>query len=253
MTTLLFYQTPVPLNAATYPHLRVRPTNGDYRFAAHTNAVPLAAVEFFDVAREWPIVFTDDEQSYPVMLCGLRHQENLLLGADGSWQGRYVPAFVRRYPFVLGERPDGKNFDVYIDEGYAGINSDDGERLFNDAGNPTPHLKLTLDFLSQFQGEIERTTRFVERLKALDLLLPRRLEVGRPGQPPRTLQGFRVVDEARLQALDDAALLALARSGQLAWIHAHLMSLRNVAALAERQDKIAAPEETPAIDAVASQ
>jgi len=237
MTTLLFYQTPMPLNATTSPRRRVRPPHGDYRFAANTNAVPLAAVEFFDVAREYPIVFTDDEKPYPVMLSGVRHQQNLLVGADGSWQGRYVPAFVRRYPFVLGERPDGRNFDVYIDEGYAGIDSDDGERLFNDAGSPTPYLQQTLEFLSQFQGKIERTTHFVARLKEQDLLVPRRLEVGRPGQPPSVLQGFRVVDEAKLATLDDAALLALARSGLLAWIHAHLMSLRNVAALAERQDK----------------
>lgn len=250
MTTLLFYQTPVPLNAATYPRLRVRPTNGNYRFAANTNAVPLAVVEFFDVAREWPIVFTDDDKPYPVMLSGVRHQQNLLVGTDGSWQGRYVPAFVRRYPFVLGERPGRKDFDVYIDEGYDGINSDDGERLFDDDGSPTPPLKLALEFLSQFQGEIERTTRFVERLKELDLLVPRRLEVGRPGQSPCVLQGFCIVDEAKLQALDDAALLTLARGGQLAWIHAHLMSLRNVAALAERQDKITAPAETPAVETV---
>ena len=237
MTTLLFYQTPVPLSAATYPRLRVRPCHGDYRFAATTNAVPLAAVEFFDVAREWPIVFTDDEKPYPVMLCGLRDRENLLLGADGSWQGRYVPAFVRRYPFVLGDRPGRKDFDVYIDEGYAGIDSDDGERLFNDEGSPTPYLQQTLEFLSQFQGEIERTTHFVARLKEQGLLVPRRLEVGRSGLTPHALQGFCIVDEAKLAALDDAALLTLARSGQLAWIHAHLMSLRNVAALAERQDK----------------
>ncbi|UCV14050.1 SapC family protein [Quatrionicoccus australiensis] len=250
MTTLMFYQAPAPLNAAVSLRMRVRPLNGDYRFAAVTNSVPLAAVEFFDVAREWPIVFTDDEKPYPAMLTGVRNQENLLVGDDGSWQGRYVPAFIRRYPFVLGERPDSKDFDVYIDEGYEGINSEDGERLFNDDGSHTPLLKLALEFLSQFQGEVERTTRFVERLNELDLLVPRRLEVSRPGQTPRVLQGFRVVDEARLQALDDAALLTLARSGQLAWIYAHLMSLSNVGALAERLDKITALAEAPPVEVV---
>jgi hypothetical protein len=48
------------------------------------------------------------------------------------------------------------------------------------------------------------------------------------------LQGFSVVDEQKLQSLDDAKLLDLARTGLLAWIHAHLMSLANVAVLADR-------------------
>jgi hypothetical protein len=91
-----------------------------------------------------------------------------------------------------------------------------------------------------------------ERLKELDLLVPRRLKVGRPGQTPRVLQGFCIIDEAKLQALDDSALLTLSGGGQLAWIYTHLMSLRNVAALAELQDKITAPIATPTVDAVAT-
>ena len=64
------------------------------------------------------------------------------------------------------------------------------------------------------------------------------LEVSRPEQSPLVLQGFSVIDEQKLQQLDDASLLDLARSGLLAWVHAHLMSLRNVSLLA---DRLAAP------------
>ena len=245
MTTLMFYQAPAPLNSAVHLRMRVRPLNGNYRFAAATNSVPLAAVEFFDAAREYPIVFTEGDKPFPTILTGVRNQENLLVGDDGSWQGRYVPAFVRRYPFVLSERADSKDFSVYIDEGYDGINAEGGERLFNDDGSHTLMFKQALEFLSQFQGEVERTSRFAERLKELDLLVSRRLEVKRPDDAPLVLQGFYVIDEARLQALDDTVLLGLARSGELAWIYAHLMSLSNVGILADRLAKVAALAETP--------
>jgi hypothetical protein len=153
---------------------------------------------------------------------------------------------VRRYPFVLAEKENAEDFNVYLDEDYSGFGAAAGERLFNDDGSHAPLLDQALEFLRTYQGEIKRTRQFVERLQALDLLVPRVLEVARTGQQPLVLQGFNVVDETRLNALDDATLLELARSGQLAWIHAHLMSLGNVAALATRLDGVLASAAEPA-------
>ncbi len=236
MATLLFYERPVPLNADIHRQTRLGRLNNDFRFCQATNSIPLAAVEFFDAAREFPIAFTgrEGEAPFPIAIVGVRQNENLLIEPDGRWGGRYVPAFVRRYPFVLAEKENAEDFNVYIDEGYAGYGAQDGERLFTDDGERTPLLTQALDFLSVYQGEIRRTRLFVEKLQALDLLVPRVLEVTRAGQSPLVLQGFSVVDEQKLQSLDDAKLLDLARTGLLAWIHAHLMSLANVAVLADR-------------------
>jgi hypothetical protein len=238
VTTLLFYQKPVPLNSEVHLNARLGPLAGNFSFCNSTNSIPLAAVEFFDVAREYPIAFTGAEGGalFPIVLLGVRQNENLYVGADGRWEGRYVPAFVRRYPFVLAEKQNADDFNVYLDEAYPGFGAPDGERLFTDAGEHTPLLKQALEFLSTYQGEIKRTRQFVERLQALELLIPRVLEVVRKDQPPMVLQGFSVVDEARLNALGDTELLELARSGFLAWIYAHLMSLGNVTALATRLD-----------------
>ena len=253
MATLLFYKKPVPLNSGTHRNARLGAPAGDYRFARQTNSLPLAAVEFFDSAREYPVVFTgqDGGAQFPIALLGVRHNENLLVGEDGRWGGRYIPAFVRRYPFVLAEKENADDFNVYLDEDYSGFGAAEGERLFNDDGSHAPLLDQALEFLRTYQGEIKRTRQFVERLQELDLLVPRVLEVARAGQQPLVLQGFNVVDEARLNALDDAKLLELARSGQLAWIHAHLMSLGNVAALAARLDGVLAKAAPPASEAAA--
>jgi hypothetical protein len=236
VATLLFYERPVPLSADAHRNTRLGRLDNDFRFCRTTNSIPLAAVEFFDAARELPIAFTGQEggAQFPIAIVGVRQNENLLVEADGRWGGRYVPAFVRRYPFVLAEKENAEDFNVYIDEGYPGYDAQDGERLFTDDGERTPLLKQALDFLSVYQGEIRRTRLFVEKLQALDLLVPRVLQVARPGEAPMVLQGFSVVDEQKLQALDDGKLLDLARSGLLAWIHAHLMSLGNVGALADR-------------------
>lgn len=236
LATLLFYQKPVQLNSDIHKNARLGSLAGNFAFSKETNSIPLAAVEFFDTAREYPIAFTGSEggPQFPIALVGVRQNENLFVSAGGQWEGRYVPAFVRRYPFVLAEKQDAEDFNVYLDEAFPGFGAADGERLFTDSGEQTPLLKSALEFLSTYQGEIKRTRLFVERLQALDLLIPRVLEIVRPNEQPMVLQGFKVVDEARLAALPDSDLLELARSGLLAWIHAHLMSLNNVPVLGER-------------------
>lgn len=253
MATLLFYKKPVPLNSAVHLNTRLGATPGDFGFAAETNSIPLAAVEFFDTAREYPIAFTGQEGGalFPIALVGVRQNENLFVGQGGRWEGRYTPAFTRRYPFVLAEKQDADDFNVYVDEAYPGFDAPTGERLFTDQGEQTPLLKQALEFLGTYQGEIQRTRQFVERLQSLDLLVPRVLEVTRVNQPPVVLQGFSVVDEQRLNALPDAQLLELARGGFLAWIHAHLWSLANVAYLAERLGARTAAEAASASGAAA--
>ncbi len=238
MAALLFYEKPVPVNSDVHRSTRLGSLADGFRFSAKTNSIPLAAVEFFDTAREYPIAFTGKEGSvlFPIALIGVRQNENLFVGANGRWEGRYIPAFVRRYPFVLAEKQDAEDFNVYIDEAYSGFDAKDGERLFTDEGEQTPMLRQALEFLSTYQGEIGRTRLFVEKIQALEILVPRVLDIVRNNQPPMVLQGFSVVDEQKLMALSDANMLELARSGHLAWIYAHLMSLANVSRLSERLD-----------------
>jgi len=236
MAAMLFYEKPVPLNVDVHLRTRLAPSDGGVGFAANTNSIPLAAVEFVDAAREYPIVFTgkEDEALLPIVLVGVRHNENLCVTEGNRWDGRYIPAFVRRYPFVLAEKQGADDFNVYIDEAYPGFGGGDGERLFNDNGEQTEILKRALEFLGNYQGEIARTRMFVERLQSLDLLVPRVLDVKRADEAPLVLQGFSVVDEQRLATLGDAELLALVRDGYLALIYSHLGSLGNVARLSER-------------------
>lgn len=236
----LLYEKPVVLNRETHRGLRLRTQQPDFGFARQTNSIPLAGVEFAMAAGCYPIVFAGARADDLVAcaLLGLRADENLWIDADGTWKDGYVPAFVRRYPFVLANKPDGDGFHVCVDAACAGFGAQDGEPLFDENGADSPMLHRALTFLQEFQGHLERTRDFVSRVAGLDLFKPQVVKVvPAGGGDPYFLRDFHVVDEERLRALDDADLQRLFRAGDLAWIYAHLISLSRIPALQRALDR----------------
>jgi len=229
MSTLLFYDQPVALNSKTHLNLRIKPTDDGLRFSSKTNSVLLAGIEFPEACKHFPIVFakTAGKQALPMALLGFRDQENLFVDAGGRWQGEYVPAYIRRYPFVLAKGEAGQELTVCIDESYPGFGADEGQALFNARGEPTDHLKGILAFLKDYQAQIERTGIFLQTLREFDLLTDLAAKVDLPGGESYSMTGLMMVDESKLQALPDAQLLRLFRSGELAWVYSHLLSLGN--------------------------
>jgi hypothetical protein len=231
MTMLLFYRKPVLLDRERHAELKLDRGAG-YGFARSSNSVMLSGEEFAAASASYPVVFVDigGGRLFPVALLGLRARENLFVRASGAWEaGRYVPAFVRRYPFVL---TDDQN--VCFDEAAPALKGRKGEPLFAPDGASTPVLAETLAFLSAYQRTIDETQRFVDRLSTLALLKPIALQVAVDADAPFRLKGLHVVDEAALNALQDEALLPLFRAGWLGWIHAHLTSLARIDDLGAR-------------------
>lgn len=232
---MLLYNRIVPLNKDKHRFLRLKPAEGDATFAAPTHYVPLAATEFFQACRDYPLIFAGDTDGGPVALLGLRENENLFIADGGDWApNTYVPAFIRRYPFVLAKGDERDNFTVCFDEKYPAFNNDEGEALFDDNGDYTPFLSRIIDFLQRYRAEMLQTTAFVERLNELDLLVQRDLEVTTRSGERFALRGFRVVDEDRLRKLADGKVGELLREGYLGWIYAHLVSLNNLSRLPGR-------------------
>jgi len=236
MTTMLFYDQVTPLNRDRHRTLRLKPMAGQAGFAATTHYVPLASSEFYQAARDYPVIFAGSQGKLtPVVLLGLRPSENLFLQANGEWaKGTYVPAFVRRYPFILAKAEDESEYTVCIDDGFDGFSQDEGTLLFDSDGKDTAYLSKTVEFLNQFNAEMSHTQAFVERLQALELLVQRNLRVSDSQGRHFVLQDFHVVDEDKLAALDDLTAGELNRNGYLGWVHAHLVSLGNAARLPTR-------------------
>ena len=246
MSAPLFYSNPIALNSETHRNLKIKPSDEGWKFSARTNSVLLAGAEFPEACKHFPIVFAKiaGDQVLPMAMLGFRDMENLFVDAGGRWKGEYVPAYIRRYPFVLAKGPaGGENFTVCIDESYPGFGADEGQPLFNDKGESTDYLKAVLTFLQEFQTQIERTALFLNTLRELDLLTEVSANVQLPSGERFSMAGLMMVDERKLQALPDDKVMRLFRSGELAWIYSHLLSIGNFNRL---PGKALAPESTPA-------
>jgi hypothetical protein len=234
-TQLLIYETVVPLAFATHRHSSVE-IGRNFDFSRKVNSVPLMAVEFREVQSDYPIVFAGNKEGVmPAVILGLRDGENLYLSSDGNWDARYIPAFVRRYPFVFSKSEDEQRFLLCIDEQFSGFNGDGrGERLFTDDGKPSPYVDNILKFLQEYQLQFHRTERFCQKILELDLLEPMQAQVEMNSGEKYSLGGFMAVNREKLKELSGDKLAELAKTDELELIYLHLQSMRNFGALKDR-------------------
>ncbi|MBC5783687.1 SapC family protein [Ramlibacter sp. USB13] len=233
---LMIYESAVPVSNGRHGKWSVD-VGADFGFSRNVNSVPLAAVEFPAAAAEYVIIFagTGDVVT-PAVLLGVREEENLYLADDGGWKARYVPAFLRRYPFVFSSRDEGKTFTLCIDESYTGFNQDGRGQPLYDAKTekPSQYTQNVLKFLQQYQVESQRTQAFCRKLKELNLLEPMRAQISLASGERIALGGFMAVDRARLKTLASDKVAELLKSDELELIFAHLQSMRNFAGMRER-------------------
>lgn len=243
MAELLFYNRPARLNRIAHAKLRYTPL-ANFEFARKVTSIPLMAVEFPLACRQYPIIFVQSPEGVVVALAVLSLAEgvNSFVDDKGRWTSTYVPAFIRRYPFVLAEIP-GKpdDFDVAFDEGSGCFHLKEGEPLFDDQGAPTPFLQAQIDFLKNFHAEHQRTRQVLETLKSDKLLVPFNVNIVRGVDKAQfAVRNALVVDEAKLAGLASEKVEAYLKRGMLAMIFAHLISLQSFLAVANRTAEPAA-------------
>ncbi|MBI2771898.1 MAG: SapC family protein [Burkholderiales bacterium] len=242
MSDAVYYEKPVLLHRDKHRNRKVTASNS-FAFARKANSLYLAGVEFNEASKEYAIVFTRvaSGRIVPVVMLGLRARENLFVGDDDSWGATYIPAFVRRYPFVLAELPGQPEMGVCIDEAFAGLNTKKGEALFDEQGGNTPFLQNALDFLYQYQAEYQRTEAFCQRLEQAGLFREMNAKADLVDGRSFTLNGLMIVDEQKLLALPDAVALSLFRAGEMHLVSMHLMSLSNMQKLVDRMAQRKSP------------
>lgn len=235
----LFYNDLLPLNSKEHADWKVS-AFADAGFLASTHAIPLTIDEFVDAQRNFPIVFTGGENPLPIALFGLNEGVNTYIGDDGKLIADvYVPAYIRRYPFILAKlQPSSDDMSLCFDP-TAGVvaKQDEGQALFTDDGKPSDYTNTVLDFCRKFEESGQRTRAFLEELKKLDILMDGEIAITRSDVPdqPFVYRGFRMVDEKKLRELPTEALEALNKNGMIMLIHAHLFSLNLMRRLFERQ------------------
>ncbi|WP_282057824.1 SapC family protein [Lentibacter algarum] len=222
------YASVSPINAGSHGDVAIKPAT-NLEFSRGINSIPVVAAEFPSAAQDMAIVFTgDDDAMVPVALTGVKPNENAYLDGDGKWTGRYVPAFLRRYPFIFA-RSEPDTMTMCLDEAYSGINRDGrGERLFDADGNRTQYLENMLGFVTQYQRQHIVTQAFCKRLATLDLLEAATLNATDADGETRRLVGFQVIKRQKFKEIPDADLLTMFRSDELELCYLHMHSLQNL-------------------------
>ena len=231
----MFYKKPVPLNSETHATMTISQSPRGFEFAASAHSVMLAGLEFAEACRFFPILFatSDSGSALPVALMGLQFGENLFVGSSGEWQAGYLPAYIRRYPFINTEGDDAAIL-VCIDEEFDGLNREGGEPLFEGKA-PGPYLQKSMEFLNEYLIQMKATDVFSRQLQDMGLLKPMSATIQLVDNRKFNLTDFLIVDEQKLAEIDVESMEKLFRSGGLALVYAHILSLRSLQSLLDRK------------------
>ncbi len=202
-----------------------------FAFTQGHNAVLLTLAEMVTAARQYPIAFSAQSPAVPLAVLGLRDGENLFVDAQGQWRAEYyVPAYVRRYPFIFVEEPGSSRLILCVDEAAAEFEAESERPFFTD-GKPSALLQDVMRFSESYQAQYEETLRFGAWIEAEGLLADRQVRAELKDGKVFTLSGFRTLDVEKFRALPDDKVLEAHRRGWLPLLHFHQQSLANWATL----------------------
>ena len=210
--------------------------DANYRFSRGAVSVPATLSELVLAQRHYPVVFAGDTIPIPILLLGIRDEDgNLFVDDNGKWLDHaYVPAFLRRYPFIARPKPDKKSLVLGADMA-SDLLVNGGEHPFFEDEQPTARAQKAFELSVRLHHDFEAAREFGMALAEMGLLKEQQAEVTLPdGVSKLKLTNFKMVDEAELGALADDTILEWRRRGWLPPLHAHLMSLANWTDLARR-------------------
>jgi hypothetical protein len=198
----------------------------NFNFTRDLSSVPISGGEIAQAIKYYPIVFPMDGV-LPQALLTLQQGKNAYVDDSGRWLAPYVPAHIRRYPFILGKGKDSDKLMVCVDRDAPQFQKDGGSSLFKKTGEPTEVLSKAIEFLKRFHADLAVTENLLKPLVENDLLVSRQINLEIGGKKS-VIRGFRVVDTKRLNALDDALLGKWVKSGIMSIVFAHILSLGNI-------------------------
>ncbi|WP_348703992.1 SapC family protein [uncultured Neptuniibacter sp.] len=209
--------------------------DAQYTFAKQTNSVPLSVAEFSKAGIHYPIVFlSQGEEVSPVAVIGLKAKDNVWVDESGQWLNNYVPAYIRRYPYIAIKTSENE-YTLCIDESAEVVNrSQEGHPLFI-GEEQSEYLQGINKFVEAYELEQHRNKQLSTLLLKFDLLESSQL-TQKGASESGLLSGFQVVSRKRLESLDKDALAELHQSGAMELIFQHLFSLERFQSLTEQEN-----------------
>ena len=233
----MFYESLEPVNLNAHGKMKVHRVEAAKLGTAH--AIPITVDEFALAQRHYPIVFSIGDNPVPLALMGLNEGINVYLDETGKARDPsiYIPAYLRRYPFLLAKiRPDTDELSLCFDPTSGAVGDyEDGEFLF-DGDQPSPATKAILEFCEQFETAGQRTNAFIEEIRASGLLMDGEVAIQPTGsEQPYIYRGFQMIDEEKFKGLSGDDLRKMNESGLLPLLFAHLFSLSQIRDVFARQ------------------
>jgi hypothetical protein len=236
----LFYKDLMPISSQQHGDWKMRTTDGA-PFVVGAHAIPLLAEEFIQASRFYPIVFSLGDDPVPLALMGLNEGVNVFVDERGMFQDDvYVPAYVRRYPFLLAKlRPDTDDLSLCFDPTSEVIGAfEDGEPVF-DGDQPSERTKAILQFCEQVEQANAMTTAFFNDIREQKLLTDGEFTAQPTGAPqPYVYRGFQIISEDAVKNLRGDVARKWLQNGLMPLVYAHLFSLQRMADIFGRQARL---------------
>lgn len=191
-----------------------------YNYAAKENFCPVFLQELPQVIREYFVCFPNNKTDLPHAILGFQQDTNQYVAEDGSWQADYIPAYIRRYPFILANKEGSSTdeFTLAADINAPHFESKLGEPIFLPNGSPTELLQNKIQLLKGIEQQRIITQKAVQEIDKADLFKMEQMTVKLKDQQVATIGGLRMIDEEKLPQINT-------KFGPVAeLIYAHLFS-----------------------------
>ncbi len=228
---VMFYKNPQPLTKDNHSKFGVKPVDRPFDFMADQHFLPMTAPEFGAAAASMPVIFAGEDKA-PLAVMGIRQKENLFVEEGQYKQDFYMPAFARRYPFVLAGDQANDRFIVCVDTEAECVTDKAPTQTFFDKDDTSAFTKEAFQFLQNYERDRQATAQMIEDFKAADLFESKVMNfrgnnADGSEAPLQKIADYFAVSEQKMKALPADKLKEFSDKGYLAVAHAHLVSLGN--------------------------
>ena len=197
-------------------------------FVKDMNIIPIGFSEIKLLCCDFPIVIVGEENNLTLaILTG--HKKNSAIDENGQWiGGDYIPAFIKRYPFIFVENPEKKTLHFGFDMESGCFSSPEGEKLFDINGNPSKTVTTFMKFLESYGKEMQLTTNILNAIYKLNILEQAQYNIKEEGKDEENIGGFMVFNKEKIAKLDRKSYVELAKNNWYEMIELEILSLKNI-------------------------
>lgn len=226
----------VRLDNVAHAGLRIIRAHGA-AYGDGVNQIALFLPEYEEAQRDYPILFLRQEDGtlQAVAILGLDRDENLFLEGDGRWSAGYVPAMVRRGPFLIGFAQGEPVINVDLAHPRVAAADGPGDPVFLPQGGQAPALERALDALRAIHVGHDAAGPATALFDELALVEPVSLDVQVSERDSYSFNDYLAITHEKIAGLDGAALAKLNQAGLLMPAVFAAASLANINRLIARK------------------